>query len=300
MIPSNGITHHSSTLIFCTPDGAVAQYYQGIEYEPKELTRRIDDARQGIQVASGVEENYLNCKIIDDSKPYAPCPCRWWNWSLPIMAVGLVLTLIILWMIPNRRPIVLPPLQGETHIWTGHYSPLISKTKRTGFPAQLSKEAAETMCISICSTGWMFSFSSESWTGSLLLREVSPQDTWFRNHCLLHRTICSGTGMVHYSLVDLHWIVLTLDSWSTRIWCNHLVKHLKSMLLVENGTGSSLIPNGLLGTSDGPEALPELHVPANIPIELVMTSERCHPLPVYSCTAYQEGCLSRALFQTLV
>lgn len=106
---------HSSTLIFCTPDGAVAQYYQGIEYEPKELTRRIDEARQGIQVASGVEENYLNCKIIDDSKPYATMSMQVMKLVASIMAVGLVLTLIILWMIPNRRPIVLPPLQGETH-----------------------------------------------------------------------------------------------------------------------------------------------------------------------------------------
>lgn len=40
---------------------------------------------------------------------------------------------------------------------------------------------------------------------------------------------------------------------------------------------------GLLGTSDGPEALPELHVPANIPIELIMTSKdviHCLYIPV--------------------
>lgn len=106
---------HSSTLIFCTPDGTVAQYYQGIEYEPKELTRRIDEARQGIQVASGVDENYLNCKIIDDSKPYATFSMQVMKIVASIMAIGLVLTLMILWMIPNRRPNVLPPLQGETH-----------------------------------------------------------------------------------------------------------------------------------------------------------------------------------------
>jgi len=106
---------HSSTLIFCTPDGTVAQYYQGIEYEPKELTRRIDEARQGIQIASGVDENYLNCKIIDDSKPYATFSMQVMKLVASIMAIGLVLTLIILWMIPNRRPNVLPPLQGETH-----------------------------------------------------------------------------------------------------------------------------------------------------------------------------------------
>ena len=33
-----------------------------------------------------------------------------------IMAVGLILTLMILWMIPNRQPSVLPPLQGEKRI----------------------------------------------------------------------------------------------------------------------------------------------------------------------------------------
>lgn len=106
---------HSSTLIFCTPEGTVAQYYQGIEYEPAELKRRIDEARQGIQVASGVDENYLNCKVIDDSKPYATFSMQVMKIVACIMAVGLVLTLIILWMIPNRRPTVLPPLQGETH-----------------------------------------------------------------------------------------------------------------------------------------------------------------------------------------
>lgn len=105
---------HSSTLIFCSPDGVVSQYYQGIVYEPKELTKKIEEARQGLQIASGTEENLLNCKIVDDSKPFAALSMRVMKVVASILAVGLILTLTILWMLPNRHPAVLPPLEGVT------------------------------------------------------------------------------------------------------------------------------------------------------------------------------------------
>jgi protein SCO1 len=104
---------HSSTLILCSPGGVVTQYYQGIIYDPKELTKKIDEARQGIQVASsGEEENLANCKVIDDTKPFAAMSMRVMKVTASILAVGLILTLTILWMLPNRSPAVLPPLEG--------------------------------------------------------------------------------------------------------------------------------------------------------------------------------------------
>lgn len=104
---------HSSTLIFCSPTGTVSQYYQGIVYEPKELVKKIEEARQGVQLASGsTEENLLNCKIVDESKPFAALSMRIMKIAGVVMAVGLILTLAVLWMIPNRQPVVLPPLQG--------------------------------------------------------------------------------------------------------------------------------------------------------------------------------------------
>lgn len=108
---------HSSTLIFCSPTGVVSQYYQGINYDPKELLKRIADAKNGLQYASDPEqENLLNCKVIDDSKPYAALSMQIMKIAGAIMAVGLILTLMILWMIPNRQPNVLPPLQGENRL----------------------------------------------------------------------------------------------------------------------------------------------------------------------------------------
>lgn len=105
---------HSSTLIFCSPTGVVSLYYQGIKYDPKELMKRIDDARNGVQYASTSEEdNLLNCKVIDNTKPYAALSMQIMKVVATIMAIGLVITLTILWMIPNRQPAVLPPLQGE-------------------------------------------------------------------------------------------------------------------------------------------------------------------------------------------
>ncbi|HMP18179.1 MAG TPA: SCO family protein, partial [Gemmatales bacterium] len=106
---------HSSTLIFCSPGGVVTQYYQGIVYEPKELTRKIDEARQGIQLASDIDENFLNCKVIDNSKPFATLSMKIMKVVASIVAVGLILTLAILWMLPNRYPAVLPPLEGVKH-----------------------------------------------------------------------------------------------------------------------------------------------------------------------------------------
>lgn len=103
---------HSSTLIFCSPTGIVSQYYQGIVYEPKELLKKIAEAKQGLQIASNAEENLLNCKIVDESKPFAALSMRIMKIGAVVMAVALILTLSILWMIPNRRPVVLPPLQG--------------------------------------------------------------------------------------------------------------------------------------------------------------------------------------------
>lgn len=108
---------HSSTLIFCTPTGMVSQYYQGIIYEPKELLKRVADAREGLQYPSAnPEDNLLNCKIIDDSKPYAAMSMRIMKFVATTLAILLMLTLTILWMIPNRRPVVLPPLQGENRL----------------------------------------------------------------------------------------------------------------------------------------------------------------------------------------
>lgn len=105
---------HSSTLILCSPTGVVSQYYQGIIYEPKELLKRIDDARNGLQYASaGDQDNLLNCKVIDDSKPYAALSMQVMKIVASLMAVVLIVTLTILWMLPNRQPAVLPPLQGE-------------------------------------------------------------------------------------------------------------------------------------------------------------------------------------------
>lgn len=107
---------HSSTLIFCTPGGVVSQYYQGIVYEPKELLKRVADARDGLQYPSGTEDNLLNCKVIDDSKPYAAMSMQIMKVVATCLAILLMLTLTILWMLPNRRPVVLPPLQGENQL----------------------------------------------------------------------------------------------------------------------------------------------------------------------------------------
>ncbi|MFT3880926.1 MAG: SCO family protein [Gemmatales bacterium] len=108
---------HSSTLIFCSPTGVVSQYYQGIVYEPKELLKRVADAREGAQYPSAnAEDNLLNCKIIDDSKPYATMSMKIMKTAATTLAVLLILTLTILWMLPNRRPVVLPPLQGENRL----------------------------------------------------------------------------------------------------------------------------------------------------------------------------------------
>lgn len=107
---------HASTLIFCSPGGVVSQYYQGITYEPKELLKRIGDAKEGLQYASGSEDNLLNCKVIDNSKPYAALSMQIMKVVATIVAILLVVTLTILWMIPNRQPAVLPPLQGEKPI----------------------------------------------------------------------------------------------------------------------------------------------------------------------------------------
>jgi protein SCO1/2 len=104
---------HSSTLILCSPAGVVTQYYQGINYDPKVLTQKIDEARQGIQIASNSdEENLANCKVIDESKPFAAMSMRVMKITASLMAIGLILALTILWMLPNRHPVVLPPLQG--------------------------------------------------------------------------------------------------------------------------------------------------------------------------------------------
>lgn len=108
---------HSSTLIFCSPTGIVSQYYQGITYEPKELLKRVADAREGAQYPSAnTDDNLLNCKIIDDSKPYASMSMKIMKAVATTLAILLILTLTILWMLPNRRPVVLPPLQGENRL----------------------------------------------------------------------------------------------------------------------------------------------------------------------------------------
>lgn len=107
---------HSSALIFCSPGGVVSQYYQGIVYDPKELLKRVTDARDGLQYPSGTEENLLNCKVIDETKPYAALSMQIMKVVASIVAVGLILTLMILWMIPNRQSEVLPPLQGENRL----------------------------------------------------------------------------------------------------------------------------------------------------------------------------------------
>ncbi len=104
---------HSSALILCSAQGVVSQYYQGIDYKPDELRRRIAETAQGKQVASNVDEdNPFNCKLYDGSKPYAAFAGRMMKVVGTILAVLLILTLTILWMIPDRRPEVLPPLQG--------------------------------------------------------------------------------------------------------------------------------------------------------------------------------------------
>lgn len=108
---------HSSTLIFCTPTGVVSQYYQGIIYEPRELLKKVADAREGAQYFSAnAEDNLLNCKVIDDTKPYATMSMKIMKIIASSLAILLVLTLTILWMIPNRHPVVLPPLQGENRL----------------------------------------------------------------------------------------------------------------------------------------------------------------------------------------
>ncbi|HQR06664.1 MAG TPA: SCO family protein [Gemmatales bacterium] len=108
---------HSSTLIFCTPAGVVSQYYQGIVYEPKELLKRVADAREGaLFFSANAEDNLLNCKIIDESRPYAAMSMQIMKVVATTLAVLLILTLTILWMLPNRRPVVLPPLQGENRL----------------------------------------------------------------------------------------------------------------------------------------------------------------------------------------
>lgn len=108
---------HSSTLIFCSPTGVVSQYYQGIIYEPKELLKRIADARNGLQYSSlDTEDNLLNCKIVDESKPYAVRSMQIMKVVASILAIIMIMTLTILWMLPNRQPVVLPPLQGENRL----------------------------------------------------------------------------------------------------------------------------------------------------------------------------------------
>jgi protein SCO1/2 len=104
---------HSSTLIFCTPEGTVSQYYQGITYVPDELTRRLADAAGGKQYASGALDNYFNCKVYDGSKPYALTASVVMKVVCTICAIGVVLVLIILWMLPRKQPDVLPPLLSQ-------------------------------------------------------------------------------------------------------------------------------------------------------------------------------------------
>jgi protein SCO1/2 len=101
---------HSSTLIFCTPDGSVSQYYQGIKYEPDELRKRLADAAGGKQYASGTLENYFNCKVYDGSKPYALTASRVMKVVCTICAIAVILVLTILWMLPRKQPDVLPLL----------------------------------------------------------------------------------------------------------------------------------------------------------------------------------------------
>jgi protein SCO1/2 len=104
---------HSSALIFCTPQGAVSQYYQGIDYKPGELKQRIADAGAGKQYASEAIDNPFNCKLYDGSKPYALAASRAMKIICTICAVALLLVLSVLWMLPEKQPVVLPPLQGE-------------------------------------------------------------------------------------------------------------------------------------------------------------------------------------------
>lgn len=106
---------HSSTLILCTPDGVVSNYYQGIEYKADELRQRIADAAAGKQYASVDVDNYANCKVYDGTKPYALKAQRALKIVAVICAILLVLGLSILWMIPTKKPEVLPPLQGDKH-----------------------------------------------------------------------------------------------------------------------------------------------------------------------------------------
>lgn len=103
---------HSSTLIFCTPEGTVSQYYQGITYQPDQLKQRLADAAGGKQYASGALDNVFNCKVYDGSKPYALTASVVMKVVCTICAIGVILVLIILWMLPRKQPDVLPPL-GE-------------------------------------------------------------------------------------------------------------------------------------------------------------------------------------------
>jgi protein SCO1/2 len=112
--PINKDYAHSSTLILCTPAGLVSQYYQGIEYKPDELRKRIASAAANDQVPSGEIDNYFNCKVVDGNRPYALKAARVLKVISAVCAIVLVLTLVILWMIPAKKPDVLPPLQGDS------------------------------------------------------------------------------------------------------------------------------------------------------------------------------------------
>jgi protein SCO1/2 len=101
---------HSSALIFCTPKGVVSQYYQGIAYQGDEIRTRIADAAAGKEYFSGVEDNPYNCKVYDGSKPYVALAGRIMRIVSVTLAVLLALTLTILWMIPSKKPEVLPRL----------------------------------------------------------------------------------------------------------------------------------------------------------------------------------------------
>jgi len=107
---------HSSALILCTPDGVVSNYYQGMEYKPDELRQRIADAAAGKQYAGSDVENYANCKVYDGTKPYALKAQRALKIVAVIFAILILLGLTILWMIPAKKPDVLPPLEGDKHV----------------------------------------------------------------------------------------------------------------------------------------------------------------------------------------
>jgi protein SCO1 len=106
---------HSSALILCTAKGVVSNYYQGAEYKPDELRTRIAAAAAGKQYVISDAENYFNCKVIDGTRPYAARAVRVLKIVAAVGAVLLALTLAILWMIPSKKPEVLPPLQGDKH-----------------------------------------------------------------------------------------------------------------------------------------------------------------------------------------